>query len=213
MPINTKKTPMKHTKTLLNSLLILALISTNVQGQAFEQGNIIISAGYGYGSKGLIVRLIEEEIGANANFSSKYLGPIVGKFEYGASDKVGVGISFNYKSFDLSYSDYGSVDTVSIYKAGYKGAQMSVLARMNLHFGTTEKVDWYWGLGLGYRSGSRTFYSDEPNGSSSLSFKNFIPIGFETTVGMRYFFTPNIGIYIEAGLAQALAQGGLAVKF
>ncbi len=202
---------MKTQKAILLTLIASALISFNTRAgnDAFGQGKIIISAGYGLGISGTYFRLLESE----ANYQARFLGPIAAKFEYGASDKMGMGISFNYRSFDVSYNESGSQDTLSLYTSGYKGSQFSILARMNIHFGTTEKMDWYWGLGLGYRGGSRTFYTSDPYGSSDYSFKNLIPIGFETTIGMRYYFTDNIGIYMEAGLAKALLQGGLAVKF
>jgi hypothetical protein len=200
-------------KTLFLITLITALISSANSraggGDAFEQGKIIISAGYGFSTSGAYFRSLEKE----SNYSAKFLGPIAGKFEYGASDKVGIGISFNYRSFDVNYSQYGTVDTVSLYTSGYKGKQFSVLARINTHFGTTDKLDFYWGLGIGYRGGNRTFYTTDPQGTDSFSFKTLIPLGFETTLGVRYFFTDNIGVYVEAGLAKSLVQGGLAVKF
>jgi hypothetical protein len=35
----------------------------------------------------------------------------------------------------------------------------------------------------------------------------------ELTIGARYFFTENIGLYAELGAAKTVVQGGLAVKF
>ncbi|MBL0138904.1 MAG: hypothetical protein IPP86_10295 [Bacteroidetes bacterium] len=43
-----------------------------------------------------------------------------------------------------------------------------------------------------------------PNGTYDLSIFNPIPLGFETTVGARYYFTDNIGTYVEAGLVKVL---------
>ena len=34
-------------------------------------------------------------------------------------------------------------------------------------------------------------------------------MGFETTIGARYYFTDNIGLYAETGLAKAVIQAGL----
>jgi hypothetical protein len=40
-----------------------------------------------------------------------------------------------------------------------------------------------------------------------------MPLGFESTLGARYMFTPNIGLYSEVGIAKAAFQFGLNAKF
>ena len=47
----------------------------------------------------------------------------------------------------------------------------------------------------------------------SIKLPNLSKIGFETTIGMRYFLTENIGVYAEFGPAKSLIQGGLSVRF
>ena len=70
----------------------------------------------------------------------------------------------------------------------------------------------YWGMGMGYRSGSWKVTSTATN-YESPSLPDFIPFGFETTFGFRYLFTANIGAYAEAGLAKSFLQLGLTGKF
>jgi len=40
-----------------------------------------------------------------------------------------------------------------------------------------------------------------------------MPFGFEFTLGARYFFSNNIGVYAEVGAAKSVMQGGLVAKF
>jgi len=90
---------------------------------------------------------------------------------------------------------------------------MSALARMNIHFGSSDKLDVYWGFGIGYRTNNFKYYTTDPDDETVLAWKALLPIGFETTMGVRYYLTDNIGIYAEAGLGKSVAQAGLAIKF
>ena len=83
---------------------------------------------------------------------------------------------------------------------------------MNIHFGVKEKLDPYWGIAAGYRIASYTQTSTDPDYDFE-SFTSPLNVGFETTLGLRYYFTDNIGVYGEIGLAQSVLQLGLAVKF
>ena len=196
---------MKKTKMIVATILVAFLSSSSIhaksRGGAFEEGTIAISAGYGFGLAGSLWRTYE----ANSGYSFSTLGPMHGKFEYGVSDKIGLGASVNYRSYDVLWDIDG-------YREGFQGSALSILARMNIHFGSSSKLDGYWGFGLGYRSANFKFISNDPN-ATPLTIAGLIPFGFETSIGVRYYFTDNIGIYAEAGFGQALAQGGLVVKF
>ena len=71
--------------------------------------------------------------------------------------------------------------------------------------------DPYWGIGAGYKTGKWTFDSNDPD-FGKTAFKTPIPFGFETTVGLRYYFTDMIGFYAELGIAKSVIQGGIAIK-
>lgn len=177
---------------------------------AFSEGKMIISAGYGAPNltKSLF-KIYEGFLG----FKLTGLGPIHAKFEYAVTDKIGLGVSLNYVQTQVEWTDsyldnnLNSVD----YALGFKGSSLSANARMNLHFGKSKKLDPYWGFGFGYRSNSYAFYSDYV-GATPLVISGGIPLGFETTFGMRYYFTDNIGLYFEAGISKSILQGGLAIK-
>jgi len=196
---------MKNKKLLISVIVAMAFITTNINAQAFDKGKIIVSAGYGFGLGGAVWKTYEGYL----NYSFSSLGPIHGKFEYGVSEKIGLGLSINYRSYKVAWA----VGTNNEYEAGWKGSSLSALARMNIHFGDSDKLDAYWGFGLGYRSNNFDYYTTYPNDPSVLTWKALVPIGFETTFGIRYYFTDNIGLYAEVGAAKSIAQAGLAVKF
>ena len=91
-----------------------------------------------------------------------------------------------------------------------------ILAKFNIHFATSKYLDPYATAGLGYKASLVT--SDNPNDQKSVydvnnSFLNVIPISFRLGIGLRYFFTENIGISAEAGIGGPIIQGGLCGKF
>jgi outer membrane protein W len=190
-------------------------------GDAFGEGKIVISAGYGFPNLGKsLLKAYQNE----ADYSVGGIGPLHGKFEYGLSDKIGIGVSFNYVSFSASwkhtetnntYDANGNVTgtTTATYSDKIAVNTMSALLRLNVHFATTDKLDPYWGIGAGYRTRNYKYETNDPTNNSDITLKGAIPFGFETTFGVRYFFTDNIGAYAELGIGKSLLQGGLAVKF
>ena len=183
------------------------------QKNAFGEGTIVISAGYGFGN---FSQAYFKAFQTYAGYSYKGFGPIHGKFEYGLSDNIGLGVSVNYISAKVNWtrtyynSTTGNYDP---YIEGWDWSSLSILARMNIHFATNTKLDPYWGVGAGYRQGSSTYYTGYTGiGAIYETLPTFIPFGFETTVGLRFYFSYNVGIYFETGFAKAIIQGGLAIK-
>jgi outer membrane protein W len=201
-------------KNLLLSFVFLTVFSSSrivaQSDDAFAKGKVIISVGYGFPN---LTKSLFKSYDNYSGFTATGMGPLTGKVEYALSDKIGLGLNVNYVQYKVEWNSDVIAGT-SKYKAGWKGTSFSALLRMNLHFATSEKFDPYWGIGLGYRANNYTYFQEDPNASTStVSLKGAIPVGFETTLGMRYFFTKNIGAYLEAGIAKAIVQGGLAIKF
>ncbi|HTF80583.1 MAG TPA: outer membrane beta-barrel protein, partial [Cytophagales bacterium] len=212
------------------TILILSfLLSTNlVSAQAFEEGKSYVSGSYGIGSFfGIFFssakKAIEESGGNVSGIKVKTLGPLSLKYEYGVSEHIGLGINVNYLTNGISYDDTqtdGTYTTTEHYKLTRN--TISVLARMNIHFGDHEKLDPYWGFGLGYRQATwkqeYSITSNDPTVGNNtqadpLPSFNAFPFGFETTFGMRYLFTPSVGAFAEVGFAKSFAQFGLTAKF
>lgn len=198
---------MKRIFTIGIAVIALSLFSTKAQAQV-EKGSIIIEPYYGYSLFSTAIMESYERSDAPSS-SYKGLGPMGIRFEYFVSDLIGLGIDANYKSLELS-QDY--LSDANTYTETFTSKQIRVMARMNFHFVRTEKVDFYAGYGIGYKSNSWGFTDTNPN-SIHTDFDALIPVAFRMSTGVRYFFTDNIGANLEIGFAGgSLATAGITIK-
>lgn len=80
-------------------------------------------------------------------------------------------------------------------------------------FFTKEKFDCYASVGLGFNINSYSYSSSVPNIHTNSSHGRS-GLYSALTVGIRYYFTKNIGFYSELGWdLNAPIQGGLCLKF
>ncbi len=200
---------MKRILVILLTAASVCFTTGTLEAQAVEEGNSIITVGLGYPNLGKAVfNLYEAETGYHAGG----FGPMHIKYEYILSEKFGVGVSLGYVGFDITWQEDAFDGSNKTYDTGFKGSSIGILARFNYHFATGDKVDPYFGVGAGYNNWSFEYYSDDPDndGEEILDFP--LNVGFETTVGARYYFTDNIGAYAEIGFGKSLLQAGLAIK-
>lgn len=142
-----------------------------VNAQSFEEGTQVVQLGVGVGG----------DVGT----------PFSGGYEYGISDKIGVGATFGYSSYDLGFYKYTSI------LLGAKG---------NYHFYTTDKFDAYGGLSLIYNklsTDSTGPFGITPSGSG---------IVFVGQLGARYYFSDSIGAFAELGYGLANLNVGVVFK-
>lgn len=187
----------------LLAMFVMAIVSQASFGQAFEKGTKVISVGYGFGNMN---KALFSAYSGNTGYTYKGMGPLFGKFEIGVSDKIGLGVNVAHIGAKMTWQE-GSSD------ANLDWRNTSVMARMNIHFLKSEKVDFFWGTGLGYRFGKWDYSNSDPSLDGDFAFNTVIPVAWETTVGLRYFFIENVGIYTEAGIAKAPIQFGLNARF
>lgn len=193
----------------------VALCTTGVKAQSFGQGSMLVSAGYGFGN---FTQSLFSAYSNEAGFKYSSFGPVFVKGEYGVSDHIGLGLNIAYMGASVSYNydvpglDQNLNSIVNTYEAKWAHTAYSVLARMNIHFANSEKLDPYFGVGVGYRSSSDVWSTTQAN-ATTLTMPTLIPVGFETTLGLRYYPTEHLGVYVEAGGAKAIVQGGLTFKF
>jgi opacity protein-like surface antigen len=130
---------------------------------------------------------------------------------------VGLGAEYTYARVTDTYTD--SYNTVvngqSVIKYGVFNESLikqRFLLKVNFHFATTSSLDPYATAGFGYKV--TKFSSDNPNvNTTDVSVFNVLPVAFRMGAGLRWFFTDNIGLAIEAGIGGPLIQGGLTAKF
>jgi len=179
-------------------------------GGAFAKDKVVISAGYGVPNLGKAIMTVL--IGSGTDVVATGIGPLHLKGEYGLSDGVGIGLSVNYVSFGAKWRSPDSSGT-GFYTNTFSRSSLSVLGRINFHFGTTDKLDPYFGIGAGYRQATWKLTSTDPAYADDISAPGFSPFGFETTIGLRYYITKGFGLYTEMGIAKSVIQFGLVGAF
>jgi hypothetical protein len=144
-------------------------------------------------------------------------GPYYAKFEYRLTEEWGVGVNLAYVEYNTEMQstgwDYATGNPIT-YTAHYDYKSFSSLLHATWHFSGSEKVDPYFGFGLGIRNDTWKYKSDNPYMYSAQIYNdNDFPLGFETTFGLRVTFTKHIGAYAETGIAKSVVQFGLIAKF
>jgi opacity protein-like surface antigen len=85
--------------------------------------------------------------------------------------------------------------------------------RFNYHFLDNDKFDLFSTVGVGYANRSFSFTSTDPD-YVSTDVKSLIPVGSKIGLGMRYFFTDNIGANLQLGFGQGgILNAGISAKF
>ena len=207
-------------KNLFFALILICLFNSKYSAQdntAFEKGTIVATAGYGFPD--FYRTSLRLAYNGYDSRTVRGFGPLILKGDYGIvkfkwGHSVGAGIVLGYSSTTVTYTEYNTVAApitgIDLYKT------ITIGARGTYHFFTKEKLDCYVSLGAGFNintydysnSGSYAYgvYAAPARSRSTL---------YESaTVGVRYYFTKNIGVYSELGWdMSAPIQGGVAIKF
>lgn len=184
---------MKKIILLSIALSSLLLMSQNTQAQAFQKGNINFDVGLGFGIYGTSqtqtlkvsvagVPLIDD-VSDTTDGAASMIIPI--SFEYGVTDKIGVGVDFAYSNYFISDSDQVNTESVKAIDFGLK---------FNYHLLNSDRNDLFVGLGVGYSNMSWSFVEKDP--TNPFESQSASGSGVYWTVGVtdRIFFTDNIGI-------------------
>lgn len=188
--------------------LCVALPFAKTHAQNMEQGAAIFSAGYGFMnlSKALFNSTVEglnttEEV----DISSRSLGPLYLKAEYGVGESFSMGLNIAYIGMNASWDD-----AVSGYNYKVSRNNASFMLRLNKYWYNDNNVDVYTGFGIGYRTGGWQLESDDPSFTDTPGIA--FPFAFETTLGIRGYFTENIAAFGEVGASKGLVQIGVSYK-
>jgi hypothetical protein len=206
--------------TLFLIAFIISALSTNAQSLAFDKGKTVVTLGYGVPNLTRVgLKLI---YGPYTGYSVTGFGPILVKGDYGILKNLGVGAVIGFSSSKITYSendyyyDNNGYSQPYTYQESIAWTSLSLGAHANYHFVRKEKLDVYVGGGLGYTINNFVYSNNDPYYGGTRTYATYNPssVFYAATVGLRYYFTPNIGIYGEAGIEKgALLEGGLALKF
>lgn len=222
-------------------VILLAFIFTtlNFYSQAWNEKTQVFQLGIGE-SHTFKTRIEEDKklytsksTGGLGKLSINNTPPIFLKYELALNKYIGVGIVFGYRKTDIvqtiPYTYYDSTVAYSSPFGGYYYLQrtandiftfklndINIGARFNCHFLPNKKVDPYIGFAAGYRLFNRdySYTTDNPHGVYYVvSYKDVLPIYAAATLGVKYVFENDIGLYIEVGIDKwSIIQGGIVFK-
>ena len=202
-------------KKLILPLLALTMMlaPTKTNAQALEQGNLIIDAYYGFPNLYSAIFKAAYESSNSTGLTLGSQGPLGIRAEYLITDKVGFGIDLGMNSSSISYSEADTNNSNIIYDYKFKTSKIGAIFTVNYHFVENDKLDAYFVVGGGYGNRTFKFTSTDPNYIEE-SVESIIPISYKIGLGMRYFFTENIGANLALGLGQGgLVNAGISAKF
>jgi len=185
---------------------------------AFGEGNSVVSLGYGFPN---LLKMITNVSTFYGPVVSKGIGPIALKYEYGISRRVGLGISLAYSSggfesiYDDVYVDENGNSVTDTYSESLLISDFAAMVRMNFHLGSSRKFDPYIGLAGGANFFNITYSNNDPYSLATAESYN-VPavIALEVSAGCRFFFSDNVGLFVETGLINlTVVQGGMSFKF
>jgi hypothetical protein len=182
----------------MKKLILLSVLAVAVAGGAFGQEWYNSYAPGIEGSK----FLINGGIGLGVLPYKMSLPPISASAEYVlAKIPLSVGAYFGITGYDEKLASSFS----------YKGTLAGFGAKASYHFNFLQNLDPYVSLTLGWLVYSQEVKSPLTNTTAKNDLSTFL-YGFN--LGTRYFFTKNIGAYVELGYsAVSVASLGLSLKF
>ena len=183
-------------KKIIFSVLVIALSSAttkSVKAQAFEKGNINIDLGVGFGIYGtkqtqnfklsIAGTTVLDQTNDTTDGALSFIIPIA--FEYGITDKIGLGVDFMYSNYAISDTDRVNTESVKAIDFG---------AKFNYHLLKANKNDLMIGFGIGYSNMTWKFVKQ--NTSNAFESESAGGSGLYWTLGItdRIFFSDNIGM-------------------
>lgn len=149
------------------------------------------------------------------NYKQSALGPIYFKFTKRVRERFSWGISLGYARYHYKWTEEtlyqisGQQPYIKVENDNSTYQTFSILGRANLHFSGSGKFDPYAGVGIGYRIGFFEYKGDTDDYKNDDAVRALFPLGFELTIGARYFILDNFGVYSELGVAKSVWQAGV----
>lgn len=205
-------------------IFLLSFILKPAFSQVYEPGNMVVDAYYGWPN--LFTAVVKSSYEANKQFIEEdikigSIGPLGGKFEYLISERIGIGLNVNYANTSVKAkivrselnSGTGTYEDVQYnYKASLP--RLRIMPMINIHIGSSDKVDPYVAFGGGYSSFNIKETTNDPNYKNGSVNLKVTPVALRAEFGVRYFFTDHFGISGQFGLGGGpLLAAGLAAKF
>ena len=192
-------------------ILLLGITISNIHAQALKKDGNSVNIYYGINVFTSFYKSVADQSGVTGVKVSG-MGPVGIVYEHMMTDNIGLGGEIGYAKTTVEYKDSYDPTSAILYDYRYNFTTIRAQLRLNLHFAKSENFDAYMLFNAGYRNMSATFESNDPLAIEE-SVSSFVPIGIKIGLGIRYFFTDNIGIHTEIALGSPLIGGGLSFKF
>lgn len=184
-----------------------------MQAQIYPQGSVNVSAGYGavvYGN--IALKVLEKQLKIT-DLKLDPFGPVYLKGEYAVANNFTVGLNVNYYKASSSFT-LDSVKYLGKYAGTLKLSSTSFILRANYTIPfADDRAGFMIGGGLGYRNFRPSYSDDNPQTPVDGGIAIPIPFTGELTLGVRYYLTENIGVYLESGVTRSLIQAGITARF
>ena len=200
----------------MKKILFFALICLSINGlqaQIYPKGSVNFSAGYGVISPGnILLNIITKGLDFK-NVTTNLSGPVYLKGEYAVMDNFTLGLNVNYSKTSATFT-LDSAAYIGKYSGTFGLGSTSVILRANYTIPFAEdRAGFMMGLGVGYRGFRLSYSDDDPRTPVDGGISLPVPMTGELTLGLRYYLTENIGVYVETGFTRTLLQGGITARF
>ncbi len=162
---------------------------------AFKSGDKVIQMGLGFGVPG-------------SYGDSTTVPPVALSFDM-AVPIAKMKLPFSFGGI-IGYSRDVWEQNIVGYKTEITYNYILIGARVLFHFNLVNNMDFYAGLMMGYNIVTSSVETNVPGGNVSAD-EGYLAYG--ELVGLRYFFTDTVAVYVEAGYTFGYINGGLAFKF
>jgi hypothetical protein len=126
--------------------------------------------------------------------------PITLVAEHGITDKIGIGGMLGYARYSTSLPVYGN----------YAINNILIGARGHYHAYTTDKIDAYGAISIGYNLANISYPSTFPTIAQTATAGGIFASG---NIGGRYYFNPKLAAVAEIGYGVSYLNIGVAMKF
>ncbi|GAB4130818.1 MAG: hypothetical protein Fur0041_00420 [Bacteroidia bacterium] len=185
-------------KRVIIAAVAVAMAFVLAPGKALAQkyqGQMNVTAGASFSLTGLFINTIMNGVDNVTGVSTRSTPGLNGMLDYGVTDRFSIGAAYHYQSFRADFTSYTNDSGVVMNGDWYASiTRQNIGLRTLFHFGDNDDLDTYAGARFGY-----TFWSAKTNATGSGIDKNTATSRLwpQALFGMRYFFTPNIGVNVE----------------
>ncbi len=176
---------------LLPSVLFVFTILGNLNAQSFERGSLHFDLGIGFGVYGTsqkstiettFLGVTTSKTNDTTDGTASMVIPL--NFEYGLTDKIGLGADLTINNYIISDSDKVNLNSVKAFDFG---------PRFNYHLINSERNELFIGVGLGFSSIKWTYVINDPL-TDVIETATGSGIYYSLSINDRIFISDHVGL-------------------